>query len=331
MKNDDGQLNLFDLEKEKAVAAVIAEVFQDNTPQAEMQQGTLINGPLPEELKKGRSNLIDGAMKAEGDGNNEIMVDGKELSECTQTMVSGKISISFPVDMDNIVSYSQKLTPFDREVIDAVSSLATYTQILSASTIYRAIVGRTEDSQVTKGQQKKVEESMERCRSCVVKFNITSALESQIEKGDQVAIDGSAISFTRLEHSSKRGKHTMYKILEIPPFYRWSEKLGKISMIPFHLLDTPISKTDSIIIMQSFLLREIGAWKSNSTEDLMIDYNELYILVHNDDGKEDSTSRTKAKRMRENLVKIFDYWKEKEFVRDYEFVKYKNQAIIIKF
>lgn len=294
---------------------ILMEVFQDPTPIADIKRGKYKNNGIPEEVKKGRSHLIDDVISHKNENEGKITVEDQEESEVTHAMVTSRISLSFDSNKDDVVSCSRALNNFDREVIDAVSSLAPTTQIMTATTIYRVITGKGDGSRVNQGQKNRVDEAMERCAGCRVNIDITSAATGELEEEDSMWYSGNAISFESIKHKTKKGTTTYYKITSIPPFYRFAEKLGKVSIIPLRLLNSPVSKTDAIIAMQSYLLREIDSMKRAPVSARGFPWITLYKMACQEGKKE---SKSENQRTRACIREILDYWIQENFIRGYD-------------
>lgn len=298
----------------KMLAKMETHICQEDTSLEQIKE-IGFNDVYLDEVKKGRSNLIDDVISAPLPSDGDLQIENKELSEVTQSFVSSRVSLSFATREGNGVTCSRALTNFDREVIDAVASLAPISQIMTPAMIYRVITGKDEKAQVGPPQKKRVEESMERCLNCIVKINITEELGANRGKDEALSLVGPAITYEALVHEKGRGSTTYYKIAAMPPFYRFAEKLGKISVVPLQLLDTPVSKTDNTLAMQSYLLREIDYMKQMNENRVEVQWASLYEMARQEGKKE---SRTENKRTREIVCKILDFWIEKDFIRLYE-------------
>lgn len=301
---------------EVGVALIVAEIFQDTNTLDSIKDNGYKTPPMPEEIKKGRTQILDGVLSKQSDDKGLILHEEQELSEITKSVVASRVLLTFCGNEDNSIQYSQKLTNFDREVIDAVASLAPNMQIMTAATIFRMITGKDESFAVTNTQKKRVEASMERCNNCKVSIDITSQLtDPDSNKNEKLVYTGSAITFTSICHKYGRGATTYYKILDMPPFFRLAERLGKVVIIPVKLLDTPVSKTDAIISVQSFLFRELDRMKSDPTKSLSISWETVYDMTHSEGKK---MSRSENKRTRESTLTILDFWIQEGFIASYE-------------
>lgn len=339
LEKEDGQMiieglnNLEDKEEtSETVLSIVSEVFNSSTSNQDIQNGLFKLTPLPKNLNKGRSELLDDIIPV-GEKNNtqDISIENVEVSEITQMPMATRISLSFFGDHERGVSCSNKLTNFDREVIDAVSTLAVSHEIMTAAMIYRMITGKKPSVKLVPAQTKRVEESMMRCASCQVRIDLSpelnSLLPSKNNQNEQLSYTGSAISFEAIEHKNKSKTTTFYKIHTIPPFVLFAEKLGKISQIPLELLDTPVSKTDDIIAVQSYLLRVIEASKKRGKDSVILNWSFLFEVMSAVEGK---SGETKVNRTKGVVLKMLDYWKKLAFITDYE-AKPWGKEVSIKF
>ena len=86
------------------------------------------------------------------------------------------------------------------------------------------------------------------------------------------------------------------------------------SAIDIKLLDTPVSKTNDIIVLQGFLLRKIEAMKSDRTADRNILYDDIYkILGINEPQK----VKNQLQRIRKYMDTMLEYWKGEKYITDF--------------
>lgn len=326
MKEEYEQIALFHTEKtkeKKVIDQVLTDIFQDPRPLSEMKGGKCLTAPDVNEVSKGRVHIIDDIIASPSTEAGEVSLKNDDFSEITNLPVETRMSLSYSRDESEIVSCSRVLTNFDREVIDAVATLATKTQIMTDAMIYRVIIGKGDSVVVSSNQKQRVAESMIRCSGCRVVIDITAQLESlPVDPNEEsVRFAGNAINFISIEHKIKRGSTTYYKISEMPPFYLLAAKLGKISMIPLRLLDSPVSKTDNVIAMQSFLLREIDTMKRDESKEKVIHWNTIYQMAAQE-GK--GETRQEKQRTRDNIQRILDFWVKENFIKSYDSLPRQN-------
>lgn len=297
---------------------MISELFQDPTPLSDIKKGKFISNPRPDEVKKSRSQIIDEVIAAKDNHTGELSLEKEETFGINSDPLVTRVSLLFDNSIDDVVNYSRVLTNFDREVIDAVSTLATVTQVMTAATIYRMITGKSDDSPVNQSQKKRVEDSMNRCARCQVTIDVTSEYRNHPmlagSDEDDFWYIGNAISYEAIKHQAKRGTTIYYRINSLPPFYRFAERLGKISVFPLKLLDSPVSKTDNIIAVQSYLLRTIDSMKQDRSISNCIDWDVIYKMA-TQEGKQATANENK--RTRDNILRILDFWIEENFIKSY--------------
>lgn len=260
-----------------------------------------------EQVLKSRSQIVQDVMEHDEDS------IYSEVSERTQRMVETKISVFFDENPDLNLKFSKKFTAFDKEVIDAVSTLAQISEVMTSASIYRTITGKQEGQYVNPTQRAKVEESMEKCRTCIVTLSLLDGGKGVRYRGlDMKKYRSSAIAFSNIETENKKSENiTFYKILEIPILYRLADTLGKISVFPSVLLDTPVAKTESVIAVQSFLLKSIDLMQKNLTEERMILWTDIYQVS----GKE-NTKQYRSKT-RDMSKKILQHWVGEGFIQNF--------------
>ncbi len=298
---------------------MISELFQDPTPLSDIKKGKFISNPRPDEVKKSRSQLIDEVIATKGSPSGEISLETEENFGGNNDPLVTRVSLLFDSSIDDVVNYSRALTNFDREVIDAVSTLATVTQVMTAATIYRMITGKSDDSPVNQSQKKRVEDSMNRCARCQVTIDVSEKLQNHPlfanSDQDDFWYIGNAISYEAIKHQAKRGTTIYYRINSMPPFYRFAERLGKISVFPLKLLDSPVSKTDHNIAVQSYLLRTIDSMKQDPTISTLVQWDVIYKMA-TQEGKQATANENK--RTRDNIERILNFWIKENFIKDYE-------------
>ncbi len=303
---DEFQITMEELAKEKIkiyeVSEVKVEIEIKDNPQQE----------IPESVKKNNTHLMNEVMNVNIDEFEKEDVITLKVDDSTDMLVpiTNKIALSFNE------STIEKLTSFDKEVMDAVATLAPLNNVISASSIFRIISGKI-DGAVNKGQRENIDKSMERCRKYLIEIDLTSEYlqASPHEKGNlsHLKYSGYLINFSKIDKAAKNGSNYYYKILEMPPIFRLAESIGKVSSFPLMLLDTPVQKTEQVIVTQGFLLREIDDMKKQIRESNFIDWEDLYRIADVTDG-----IRQHKARLRDYVGQILSYWKIKGFISEYQ-------------
>lgn len=295
---------------------------QDNTKEMYYQK------EIPDEIKKNRSKLMDNVLNI--DIMEGLNLENEETSELNTLPVKTKVLMSYDGYQGVEMQSFEKLTNFDREVMDAISTLAPHMKVMSASDIFRVITGKQNEKFVTPQQRERIDQAMERCGRCMVEIDVTKQyLEKHAGQKDntkEIKFSGRLISYTKLTHrGTNRGVSTFYKILDMPPIFQLAESIGKVSLFPFYLLDTPAAKTESNIVVQSFLLRSIDEMKKNPFSSPHIPWDEIYEVA-----EIDLSVRQYKQKMRENVVKILDYWVSVQFIQGYSYTSRGSKQITIQ-
>ncbi len=322
-QDDLEQLGLdgFGIDHDRVLTQVVGAHFpQGRRGLSEEADKKYVVEELPKEVQKNQSILAD-KMMLQNFQKNGLSFHSDEVLDESLRSVSTRVSLSYE-NLDGIAGLSNKnLTVFDREVMDAVATLAQYMDVMSAATIYRTITGKSNQS-VNRTQAAKVEESMEKCRACVVKIDKDHDFK---DISGPLTFDGNLIAFERISAQGPRGRIACFRILSTPPLFQFAESINKVSHFPLKLLDTPVSKTDSIISLQSQLLRVIDRMIKGLRSDTLLPWDEVYQMA----GRGDAPRQYKAKT-RKIVLEILDYWVQHQFFHSYEAeTRSKDAGVII--
>lgn len=314
------QLTLDDLSAPKLKIHKTSEVEEDGKEVTvfENEKKQMIEPEIPDDVKKNNTRLLNEVININiGEIIDESLSLEVEESAVLSIPIQNKVSLSYNKDM------VEQLTNFDKEVMDAVATLAPHTKIITATTIFRIISGKLTGA-VNIEQRKKVNESMNRCRQYIIEIDLTSEylkeMPHEIGNTTSLKYNGSLISFTGLDKKARNGSNYYYKILDIPPLFKMAEAIGKVSMFPIALLDTPIQKTEQVIVIQGYLLREIDNMIKKVTEENFIEWDSIYQIA-----EIDMTVRQYKSRIRGYVATILDFWKEKKFIVEYTTSLKKNE------
>jgi len=278
---------------------------------------------IPGTIRKARGPVIDSVMGQSLLEQTPYLVDDtSETSVGKPLPIQTRVMLSYEgIDLD--IQGRMKLTAFDREVIDAVASLALYNEVITPAMIYRLMMGKKEYQYVTPLQEKRVMASMSKCAYSKLQLDLTDLMEKgspigkQLKKeGISASYSGNLLSFETM--SLQRGSRmvTCYRMLTEPAIIRYAASLGKISEFPIDLLDTRVSKTERNIVLQSFLLRCIDEMYREEDALRFIDIHRFYRAID----AEDDTPQHKA-RFRAVAEAIFEDWVQKGYIRAFQLRK----------
>lgn len=252
----------------------------------------------------------------------EFLAEGEQILELEKkrgrkkTSYITKISFSYEgVDIQNRYGF----TPFDQEVHDSIVSLyLAGNECFTPAMVYRAMTGKTESEYVHDSRVKEIEKSIDKIRFSQLK--IDAGEEAAAFGYEQAYYSGNMINADKVELRMGRNWVTGYKILTAPLLYRYTKASNQISAVDIKLLDTPIMKTDDIIVLQGYLLRKIEAMKNNGCERTIL-FDDVYKYL----GAE-SSSRQKKEKVRKAVKSILDFWIKNEYINSYTYNN-KGRAI----
>lgn len=268
-------------------------------------------------------------------GKFDLRVSGKGKDEIkTRCMLS--------YEGDNVtLSSKQAFTEYDRNVADGIASLYEYgdeSHIVTAATVYRAMVCATETETPSQQQIVAVTRSLDKMRFVRVQIDCTEELtKREISlNGEQVTggkIDTYLLALEKIEIMAGGQKTTAYKIMKAPILYEYSRLTGQVITVSAALLDVrdkngaKIPNTEKRIAVKSYLMRRISVMKGkkgkNTSRHILYEsvYDEICITTPTD----------KEKRlMREYIPQVLNYWKREQFITGYKDLKMGNKKIGIE-
>jgi hypothetical protein len=274
---------------------------------------------IPEIIQKTRGPVIESIISAPA--LEDITINDTYEKQASPLPIHTRFLVQYPDFEADVNGRPISITAFDREVIDAVTSLIPYNTFITPQMIYRLMMGKREYQAVTPQQVARVEESMRKCHMAEITIDITDIAEKESPIGAQLKKDGlearysgHLIAFETVIVAARRGGErlvTHYKILTPPVIARYAQSIGKISYFPIELLDTNLNKTERIILLQSFLLRKIDEMHRGESS-LTIETYDIYKSV---DGLD--AGNTVKKRFRNAVEVILAHWIEKNYIKGY--------------
>ena len=119
--------------------------------------------------------------------------------------------------------------------------------------------------------------------------------------------------------------------------FAYSLSKKQIMSFSSHLLNSPVSKKEDIIVIQDYLLRRIQQMRRRKQltkrSDRIILMDTIYKVA--DIPKEFSLKvrQNKKRRLRDTITEILKYWEEMEFIGGFEFLTQNReiQKILILF
>lgn len=272
---------------------------------------------IPETVQKARGPVIDQVM-SQGIMEQAIILDDEAEIPPVPLPIQTRVMLSY----DELVIKTRgnfKLSPFDREVLDAVATLYPGNEYITSEMIYRVMMGKQKYQYVTETQKRHVRESMERFAVARLRIDVADFEEKDSPIGRELRKRGVSahyesymIAFETVQLRRGDKMTDFYHILQNPVVFNYAKSLGKVSEFPIGLLDTKVNKTPRMIVLQSFLLRSIDSmYRGESSPFISIDA--MYRAI--DAGNE--TAQHKA-RYRNNAAAILDDWVKRGYIRGYK-------------
>ena len=243
---------------------------------------------------------------------------------------------------DNVKLTSRRsFTEYDRQVADAVTSLYEYgdkSHIITAATVYRAMVHATETETPSPQQIEAVTQSLDKLRFVRVQIDCTEELMrrnidlngSQITAGK---IDTYLLTLDKMEVIAGGQKVVAYKVIKTPILYEYSRLTGQVITVPAALLDirdktgAKIPNTERRIAIKGYLMRRISIMKGQNSKNQSCHI--LYDSLYNEVCSTEPTQKEK-RLIRDYIPYVLEYWKSEKFIKDYEELTHGKKKIGIE-
>ena len=209
----------------------------------------------------------------------------------------------------------RELTAFDREVHDAIITL--YVEggnvLITVNMIYQMMTGK-KDAHCSPKQAQAISDSITK-----LMFShaiIDASQEAKLRGLDKAKYDSNLLNAKRLTVSANGQTVEAIKMLDTPILYDYAERRNQIGRFDVKLLDSPVNKTEENIVLDGYLRRRILGMKGSSKLSPTIKYDTIYKQLEISAGSE-SSLRNKKMKIRNNVKKILDFYKEEGFIKGY--------------
>lgn len=224
---------------------------------------------------------------------------------------------------------------YDRAVHDAVATLyeAEY-QYFTPAMVYRVMNGLTEDETVSPQAQGAVTKSLEKARMIRLMVNYSDVhnayKKNTTKSGEEFTVDSQVLDIKRFRAKAGGAVFIAYEFLGKPLLLEYAQITKQILNIPFDLLNTKsIKNTEDVIVIKSYMLRQIEAIKRNRRNN-HIRYSSIYAELGIED-PEDRSLRGTLYRRRQAIHKLLNEWTEKRYIKGYEeYDKKGSKGVIIR-
>lgn len=227
-----------------------------------------------------------------------------------------KVSIEFD-ELKDIQLSNRNITPYDREVHDAIVSLYIdgRNAYITPLMVFRTMTGQPQ-GKLTDKIFKDISESIERCSRTRVYIDATKEVDGKGYSIEQPIFKENLI-YTRSISGTHNGEAGEWiEIISTPVLYRYASSKNQIARMDIKLLNTPVNKSEETIILQGYLQRRILSMKgSNLSRNILYEtvYKQLDIKMASA-----ASLRNKQSKIRDTIKNILEYWKEESFIKDFK-------------
>lgn len=227
------------------------------------------------------------------------------------------------------VTISKSITPYDREVHDAIVSLFVDggNQYLTPLMIYRTMTGNPK-AKLTPKQHQAISESVTRCS--MARIRIDAKDEAEAFNMQKLIYEGNLLYTKKVigEHNGKVDEWIC--LIDRPILYDYANNKGQVTRAKINLLNTPVSKNEETVVLQGYLLKRILIMKGNPNNP-KVSKNIVCETIYkqlNIQAASPGALRKKQTKIRDTVREILKDWIEKEFIKDYRENIGKNKVIL---
>ena len=273
-------------------------------------------------------NMNDDQFNADALFISEKIFKTKQSNAVAPKEILTPISLEYSEYTQKIMATKPRFNAFDREVCFAcISEQTAGNQFTTANTIYRNMTG----NKVNPSEQmiELIKSSLSKLFFSEVTIDLTEISKKYgycKREGDKYVIHGSIIPGTYVDGIINGQKHIIIKFYEPSPLFLAAEvKNGQILTYNKELLDVPIRNSPEVISIKSYILRrilEIIAHKMTPT----ITFQDVF-----EKNQFQNADKDQKLRLRNNIYKMFDFWKKLHLISEYKVNKDGHIPISISF
>lgn len=218
---------------------------------------------------------------------------------------------------DNAIQISGKkeLTPYDREVHDALVTLYIDggNEDITPQMIYRTMTGNPKTT-LTQKQQEAISNSLNKLMYSRLIIN-ASKEECKAYGFDEFTYESTVIQCEKVTAKVNGVIVGVYHLLSEPALYTYANLKNQICRLDIQLLNSPVNKNEENITLQGYLLRHINGIKRSKLSPTIL-YNTIYKQL-DIQASSDGALRKKKLKVRNTVKKILDYLKAHDFIKNY--------------
>lgn len=224
------------------------------------------------------------------------------------------LSMSFDeLEKSGVIIDAKKLTPFDREVHDAITTLFVEggNDVMSVEMIYRTMIGKPK-ARLAPKQAEAITQSITKMMHTLI--TIDASQEAKAYCFDNLKYRGNLLYAEMAIASINNNVIEALHVIKEPVLYTYANRTNRIGRVDMKLLDSPINKNEETIILQGYLYRRILAMQHGQNKSIVYDtvYKQLSI-----DAPSAAALRKKKADVRSKIKTLLDYWKKEKFIAGY--------------
>lgn len=256
------------------------------------------------------------AFDGEGTLYNTKLVGVDISSRKTKKEILSMVSLDFD-DKAVQITGKRELTPYDREVHDALVTLFVdgENEYMTPQMVYRAMTGNP-NAKLTPKAQEAISNSLNKLMysRLVIK---ASKEECDAYGFKSFKYEGNVIQAEKVTATFKGSEVAeVYHLLKEPVLYTYAGKKNQIGRLDIKLLNSPVNKNEENITLQSYLYRRILSIKKSGKLSPTIVYDTIYNQLEIE-AASDASLRNKKSKIRKSIKSILDYWKKQGFIKGY--------------
>lgn len=240
---------------------------------------------------------------------------------------------------------TQKFTEFDKAVIESViAQMMGGNTVMTASMIYRTMIGKSGSEYIHQAQRRSVDISMEKCMSTLLNIDLDVPAGPNGEE-TSAKFTGNVIPAERIEVNVAGNRTSAYQIVKTPALYRICTRTDGLTLTPLNFLSVEMNYTKRNLCILNYLQRRVApfmypavnaspyaklpALNSGEKEKaITIDYEELYAIAREEDGQQSDLTFTVKNRVRETAHLIFDAWCKGGYLEDWQEIKRNGRSLL---
>lgn len=260
------------------------------------------------------------AFDGEGTLYNKKLISDKKLigvevgGRKSKKEILSMVSLDFS-DKAIQISGKKELTPYDRDVHDALVTLYVDgdNKYITPQMIYKTMTGNQE-TKLTPKQLEAINNSLNKLMYSKLVIEASNA-ECEAYGFDKWTYEGTVIQGEKATARVNGVIVEVYHLLREPALYTYASLKNQISRLDIKLLNSPVNKNEENITLQSYLLRRINGIKSAKISTTIL-YSTIYEQL-DIQASSDGALRKKKLKVRNTVKKILDYLKAQDFIKNY--------------